>query len=97
VDTFALWSCIEVHFESTLHQLFGGFQIQFEQKSDCKTTEDSATFPEVPDECDKQIVLTFEQLSIHRTEDDIEETDGLLLVQQMPSNIVTMLITYHLE
>jgi hypothetical protein len=50
--------------------------------SDCKSTEDSATLPEVPDECDEEVVLTFEQLSVHRTVDDIEETDGLPLVHQ---------------
>jgi len=49
--------------------------------------ETAATLSEVPDDCDEEIVLTFEQLSINRTEDDIEKTDGLLLVQQTVADV----------
>jgi hypothetical protein len=56
--------------------------------TDCKAPEETATtFPEVPDECDEEIVLTFEQLSTSRAVDDIEEIDGLCFVRQSVADV----------
>jgi hypothetical protein len=56
--------------------------------TDCKAPEETATtFDKVPDECDEEIVLTFEQLLTSRAEDDVEEVDDIVIVRQSIADV----------